>query len=101
MVVIIDVKKKNSSESTRRQKHERALKKIEQFKTKARRDFRCAKRNGGLVDDMQALAKNFFNLVRQQSKMAKKSRAESVSQSIRQERGLCHNSFWKYVKHIF
>ena len=33
--------------------------------------------------------------------MAKKSRAESLSQSIRQERSLCHNSFCKYVKHLF
>ena len=33
--------------------------------------------------------------------MAKKSRAKSVSQSIRQERNLCHNSFWKYVIHLF
>ena len=24
-----------------------------------------------------------------------------MSQSIRQERSLCHNSFWKYVKHLF
>ena len=50
---------------------------------------------------MQTLAKNFFNLVRQQSKMVKKSRAASMSQSIRQEWSLCHNSFWKYVKNIF
>ena len=51
---------------------------IKQLKTKARRDFQCAKKNGALVDDMQALEEKKFNLVRQQSKMAKKSRAESV-----------------------
>ena len=50
---------------------------------------------------MQALAKKFFDLVQWQSKMAKKSKAASLSQSTRQERCLYHNSFWKYVKHLF
>ena len=100
-MVAIDVKKKNNSKPSRRPKHDRALKKIKQLKTKAGRNFRHAKKNGALVDDMQTLAKNFFNLVRQQSKMVKKSRAASMSQSIRQERSLCHNSIWKYVKHLF
>ena len=94
-------KEKNNSEPSRRPKHDRALKKIKQLKNKAGRDFRHAKKNGALVDDMQTLATIFFNLVRQQSKMVKKSRAASMSQSIRQEQSLCHNSFWKYVKHLF
>ena len=94
-------KEKNNSKPSKGPKHDRALKKIKQLKTKAGRDFRHAKKNGALVDDMQTLAKNFFNLVWQQSKMVKKSRAASMSQSIRQELSLCHNSFWKYVKHLF
>ena len=57
MVVIIDVKEKNDSELSRRPKHDRTLKKIKQLKTKARRDFRHAKKNGALVDDMQTLVK--------------------------------------------
>ena len=71
-------KQENNSESSRRPKHDRALKNIKLLKTKARRDFCHAKRNGALVNDMQVLAKNFFNLVWQQNKMAKKSRAASL-----------------------
>ena len=50
---------------------------------------------------MQALANKIFNLVWQRVRWPRKSRAESLSQSIRQERNLCHNSFWKYAKHLF
>ena len=50
-------KEKNNSKPSRRPKHDRALKKIKQLKTKAGRDFSHAKKNGALVDDMQTLAK--------------------------------------------
>ena len=64
-----------------REKHERALKKVTELRNKARKEFRQAKRDGRLREDVQTLAKNFFDLVRQHSKLKRRSlklrRAES------------------------
>ena len=70
--------KKIYNEPSMRPKHDRALKKVNQLRTKARSHFRQGERNGALVDNTKTLARNFFNLVRQQSKITKKSRAASV-----------------------
>jgi len=57
-------------------KHERALRKVTELRNKAREDFRRAKREGRLQEDIQSFARNFFDLVRQHSKV--KRRAEKL-----------------------
>ena len=79
----------SNSKSSKKPNHDRALKMIKQLKTKARRDLRKAKTSGALVDEINALG---ICLVRQQSKISKKSKAVSFSKFIKFERDGCHKT---------
>ena len=54
-------------------RHDRALKKVTTLKNEARKEFRRAKRNGTVEDEVSTLAKNFFQSVRKRSALKKKS----------------------------
>ena len=47
----------------KRQKHDRALKRVTELKNRARREFRQAKRQGSTREEIQSLARSFFDLV--------------------------------------
>ena len=82
------------------QKHDRALKRVTELKNKARRDFRQAKRQGSAREEIQSLARNFFDLVRQQSALKKRSKQNSETRSAKTARQHCHKHFWKFTREL-
>ena len=81
-------------------KHERALKKVTDLKKRAKKDFREAKKKGFPTEEIQSLARNFFDLVRSQSKLKKQSRQATQNSSSRRARQMCYKDFWKFTKEL-
>ncbi len=90
----------SKQKTTTRQKHDRALKKVKDLKSKARKVFRQAKREGRLGEEVQSLAKNFFNLVRQHNKLKKQSRKSTDAASTKATRKRCHQDFWRFTREL-
>lgn len=65
------------------QKHDRALKKVTELKNAARKEFRLAKKNNNVGDNIKSLANNFFKLVRKQSYLRKQSTKDSNFKSAK------------------
>lgn len=76
------------------------MKKVTELKKKAKIDFRLAQISGMAPDDVCAIAKNFFNLVRQQSKLKKKAGQAAGEATAKRARQWCHRHFWKYAKNL-
>ncbi len=53
-----------------------------------------AKKEGKHREDVQSLAKTFFNLMRQQSALKKKSGQASETRCTKATRQQCHKHFW-------
>ena len=83
-----------------RKKHDRALKRVTELKRKAKKDFRQAQQTGLPQENIHALAKNFFDLVRQQSKLKKTSRQQTQYTNTKKVRQQCHRQFWKFAKEL-
>ena len=56
-----------SKQQKKRERHERALKKVKQLKNEARKEFRRAKEQGLQFKSIQMFAHTFFKLVREHS----------------------------------
>ncbi len=82
----------SKQKASKHQKHERALKKVKDLKSKARKEFRQAKREGRLREEVQSLAKNFFALVRQHSTLKKQSRKSTDAASAKATRKRCKSA---------
>lgn len=80
--------------------HDRALKKVTKLKNEARSQFRKAKRNGSLADEVTTLAKNFFKLVRKQSALKKQSNKAQLNSTAAKERQECHKHFWSFARKL-
>ena len=80
---------------------DRALEKVTVMKNDARRKFRDAKRKGTLPEETAILAKSFFQLVRQQSSLKKKSDKAKLAKSTKRVRRECHKNFWRFTKNLF
>ncbi len=79
--------------------HDRALK-VSELKKKARKEFRQARREGKVVEEIQSLARNFFNLIRQHSSLKKKSQRLSETGSAKKARKWCHRDFWRFTREL-
>ncbi len=74
-------------------RHGRALKKVTDLKKKAKKEFRKAQREGFPLDQVQSLARNIFNHVRNQSQLKKKSRQAVEYNSAKRARQDCYKNF--------
>ena len=68
--------------------------------SRARRQFREAKRKGNTRDTVLPLAKNFFSLVHQHSQLKRKSRESRDANSARRTRHRCHKNFWTFAREL-
>jgi len=91
---------KGGREDMKPQKHDRALKKVTELKNKARREFRQAKRQGSAKEEIQSLARNFFDLVWQQSALKKRSKQDSETRSAKAAREHYYKHFWKFTREL-
>ena len=82
------------------QKHDRALKRVTELKNRARREFRQAKRQGSTREEIQSLARSFFDPVRKQSALKKRSKRDSETRSAKTARAHCHKHFWKFTREL-
>ena len=60
---------KPSKQQRKRDKHERVLRKVTQLKKNARKELRTAKGQGLPNENIQPIARTFFNLVREHSRL--------------------------------
>ena len=85
----------------RQKKHERALKKVTELKNKAKQEFQQARHEGKSQKNIESLARNFFDLVHEQSKLKKQSRDRSEQMNAKKARQQCHNlHFWRFTKDL-
>ena len=94
------VGQKQGTQQKKQKQHDRALKKVTELKKKAKKDFREAKLNGMTPEGTQTLARNFFYLVRQQSKLKRKSKQAGEYASTRRARQQCHRHFWRFARDL-
>ena len=87
----------SNKKDMKHQKHDRALKRVTEPKNRARRE---AKRQGKAKEEIQSLAGNFFDLVRKQSTLKKRSKQESETRSAKTAREHCHKHFWKFTREL-
>ncbi len=73
---------------------------MSELKKKARKEFRQARREGKVVEEIQSLARNFFNLIRQHSSLKKKSQRLSEAGSAKKARKRCHRDFWRFTREL-
>ena len=81
-------------------KHDRALKKVTELKKRAKKEFQEAKRKGFPQEEIRPIARNFFDLVRQQNKLKKQSKQTAQRNSAKRERQRCHKNFWKFAREV-
>lgn len=92
--------KTSSRKGPSQQKHDRALKKVTELMTKARREFREAKQKGNTRDATVSIARNFLSLVRQQSQLRTKSNRSRETTTARRARKQCHHHFWRFAREL-
>lgn len=83
----------------KQKRHDRALKKVTELKKKAKKEFRTAQREGFPQEQIQSLARNFFDLVRQ-SRLKRKSQQAGERTSARRPRQDCFRNFWKFASEL-
>ena len=94
-------KKQNQSKcQKRREKHNRALKTVKRLKNEARREFQKAKKDGVSPENIQQLARKFFDLVREHSRVKRSSITTQQRANSRKVRHHCHRHFWKFAKEL-
>ena len=91
---------KTDRNTKRRQKHDRALKRVKQLKGDAKKEFQRAKREGLQPETIQSLARNFYKLVREHNQLKKASHNANLSNQARKARQHCHQHFWQYAKEL-
>ena len=71
-----------------------------ELKNLARRDFKNAKKQGLSADSIQPLAKKFFQLIREHSRLKKASSAVKYCDQSRRARHACHFHFWQFARKL-
>lgn len=91
---------KQSKCQKRREKHARALKTVKRLKNEARREFQKAKKHGLSPENIQPLARKFFDLVREHSRVKRSSITTQQRTNAQKVRHHCHRHFWKFAKEL-
>lgn len=97
---LVQVRPASKKHHNKHGQHDRALKKVTVLKNEARKKFRRAKRNGTVADEMSTLAKNFFQLVRKQSALKKKSKKAQLNTTAEKQWKECHTNFWRFAQKL-
>ena len=84
----------------RREKHDRALKTVKRLKNEARREFQKAKKDGLSPENIQPLARKFFDLVREHSRVKRSSITTQQRANSQKVRHHCYRHFWKFAKEL-
>ena len=93
-------KQKPNRHQGKRAKHDRALKKVTQLKNEARREFQKAKKHGLQPETIQPLARKFFELVREHSRLKSLSTRSKCRAQARSARHSCHHHFWRFSRQL-
>ena len=82
----------------RPRQHDRTLRRVTRLKNEARQALRRVRRQEESVSTIQSLSGNFLSLLREHSKLKRKSsrRLQDKEASIVREE--CHHNFWRYAK---
>lgn len=91
---------KPSKQQRKRDKHERALRKVTQLKKNARKELRTAKALGLPSENIQPIAQTFFNLVREHSHLKRASQSSQKQTQMSKTRQSCHHHFWQFAKQL-
>ena len=73
---------------------------LTELKNKARRGSQTGQETNAAREEIQSLARNFFDLVRQESTLKKRSKQDSETTSAKTAREHCHKHFWKFAREL-
>ena len=80
--------------------HDRALKEVTRKKNKARRALRRARREGDSESAIRPLAAKFLSLLRQHSRLSRKSSTKLRHKEANVVRDQCRKDFWRFAKNL-